>query len=248
MRELVRLVEEPRTCSYLPREKASLEYRILQDLQPGEYEDLLARGYRRFGRQIFRPACPRCEQCVSIRVLVDRFEPSRSQRRVVRRNRDVEAIREPAYVADAFVELYNRYHSFMAETRGWRHDRISRSDYFDSFVAGGQAFAWQWLFLRRGRLVGVALMDETPAATSLVYFFHEPSWRPDSPGVFSILTQLEYSKSRGKRYAYPGYWIEANRSMSYKSRFRPFETLAAHPVSDERPLWSEAANPIAVTA
>ena len=53
MQELLRVVEEPRQCPYLPLKKASLEYRLVLDLDAKTYADLLARGYRRFGHQLF---------------------------------------------------------------------------------------------------------------------------------------------------------------------------------------------------
>jgi len=243
MRELVRLVEEPRACSYLPAELAALEYRIVQDLESGEYEELLARGYRRFGRQLFRPQCPSCVQCVSVRVRADLFGLSANQRRVWRRNAHIRAVRERVFVTDEHVALYNRYHRFMAAHRGWRHERISRTEYFESFVAGGRDFAWQWLYYDAERLVGVALMDETLNAISLVYHFHDPCWRSASPGTFSILTQLEWARESGKTYAYPGYWIAADTSMAYKSRFRPFERLLRHPPDQEPPHWLLADDP-----
>ena len=154
MREFVRLIEEPRVCSYLPEQSASLEYRIVQGLSPEEYEDLLARGYRRFGRQLFRPQCVGCSQCVSIRVLVQEQELSSSQRRVLRRNSNIRAVQEPVYVTNRHVQIYNDYHAFMADQRGWRKDRINRADYYESFVAGGGGFASQWLFYDGAELVG----------------------------------------------------------------------------------------------
>jgi arginine-tRNA-protein transferase len=235
---LFRVVEEPRHCSYLPAETASLEYRVVTSMRPAEYEELLARGYRRFGYQLFRPQCPRCEQCVSLRILVQQFTPNRQQRRVLRRNAHIRAERRPVYVTDQHLALFDRYHSFMAEHRRWEYDPISRDAYLDSFVVGSNKFASQWLYFDRDRLVGVALMDETPGAISMVYYFHEPEWRPLSPGTFSILTQLLYAKQKNIRYAYPGYWIAANRSMRYKIRYRPHEILTRHPADEEQPQWT----------
>jgi len=237
MRELVRLVEEPRACSYLPEETAALEYRIVQELGAEEYERLLALGYRRFGAQLFRPECPACDQCVSIRVLAQEFEPSASFRRVLRKNAGIRAVRSRPSVSGAHLDLYHRYHAFMSETRDWRRDRISRAEYVESFVAGAGDFAWQWLYYDGDRLVGVALMDETASAISLVYFYYDPAWRAASPGTYSFLVQLGYAREAGKRYAYPGYWIEANPSMAYKSRFRPFERLVGRPPPGRSPRW-----------
>ena len=237
MREIVRLVEEPRPCSYLPAETAALEYRIVQELGSDEYEQLLARGYRRFGSQLFRPQCPECNQCVSIRVLVQSFEPSATFRRVLRKNEHIRVVRQRPSVTQAHLDLYHRYHRFMSEIREWRRDRISRAEYVESFVAGGGAFAWQWLYYDGDDLVGVALMDETERAISLVYFFYDPEWRRASPGTFSFLVQLQHAREAGKLHAYPGYWIPANTSMAYKSRFQPFERLVRHPAAGAEPVW-----------
>jgi arginine-tRNA-protein transferase len=237
MRELLRVVEEPRPCPYLPTEKASLEYRIVVDLDAAVYADLLRRGYRRFGYQLYRPACTECDQCVSLRVLVNEFALSPSQRRVLRLNRHIRAERRPAFVSDQHIELFNRYHRFMAMHRGWQRDAITSEAYVESFVAGGGSFSWQWLYYDGPRLVGVALMDEVEDAISLVYYFHDPAWRPLSPGTFSVLTQLAYAKERKLPYAYPGYWVAPNSSMSYKVHFRPHERLAWYPEDGQVPCW-----------
>lgn len=238
MRELIQLVEEPRVCSYLPEQSASLEYRIVQDMTAREYELLLERGYRRFGRQMFRPRCLNCSRCVSIRFLAADFTPSSGLRRVLKQNRHIQVRHEGVSVSPRHLEIYRRYHRFMAEHRGWSEDTISGADYYDSFVAGGAEYASQWLYFSGEELVGVALMDETPNSISLVYFFHDPAWRALSPGTFSILVQLNYARQRGKAYAYPGYWIAENRSMAYKERFRPFETLAGRPSDAESAQWT----------
>lgn len=237
MKELFHVVEDPRPCSYLPAEYASLEYRIVTGLQRDEYEELLARGYRRFGYQLFRPACSQCQQCVSLRVLVQDFSPSRSQRRVLRKNEHIRAVRQPVFVSEAHIDLFNRYHRFMARQRGWQRDLITRESYLESFVLGGGDFARQWTFHDGNRLVGVALMDETSESISLVYCFYDPAWRPSSPGTFAALTQLQYAQRKQLRYAYPGYCIAASASMSYKSRFVPYERLKRHPADGERPVW-----------
>ena len=76
MQEQFRFIEEPRVCSYLPAEVASLELRAIAAMSPAECGDLLARGYRRFGWQVFRPACRNCSKCLSVRIPVQQFNPS----------------------------------------------------------------------------------------------------------------------------------------------------------------------------
>ena len=237
MREIFRFVEQPRRCSYLPEETASLEVRCIAGMRPAEYTDLLARGYRRFGMQVFRPACRDCRKCQSVRILVQQFTPGAGERRILRKNQHIRAELSPLFATTDHVELYNLYHRFMNEHRGWPLHETTLESYRREFLSGASDSGRQWLYFEESKLVGVALMDEAPEAISLVYFFYHPGWRASSPGTFSILNQLLYAKASNLQYAYLGYWIESCRSMSYKGRFRPRQILTRYPENDEPPVW-----------
>jgi arginine-tRNA-protein transferase len=237
MQDLLHFVEEPRRCSYLPYEVASLEVRGISSMTGEEYADLLARGYRRFGWQVFRPACHACRKCISVRLLPLEFEPGGSERRVMRKNAGIRAELHPLFMTRQHIELYNTYHRYQHEHRGWPLQRTSPSAYGQEFLSGASQTGRQWLYFDADRLVGVSLMDEVPDAISLVYFFYDPEWRDRSPGIFSIVNQLLYAKSMGFRYAYLGYWIEECQSMQYKGRFRPREVLVEYPRAEAAPVW-----------
>jgi arginine-tRNA-protein transferase len=237
MREVFRFIEQPRSCSYLPRETASLEIRAIQDMTAAEYADLLARGYRRFGWQVFRPACARCAECRSIRVLASEFIPSASERRILRKNETIRAELYRPFAAPEIIALYNRYHRFMNGARGWPLQQSSTMSYEESFLSGAIHLGRQWLYFDNDRLVGVAMMDEAPGAISLVYCFYDPEWRDRSPGTFSVLNQLRYARDKALDYAYLGYWVEGCPSMSYKRRFRPHQMLAEYPPENVEPVW-----------
>jgi arginine-tRNA-protein transferase len=236
--ELFRLIEQPRRCSYLPVQSASLEVRAIKEVDPNEYADLLLRGWRRFGWQFFRPACPQCRECRSLRVLAEEFRPTAGQRRVLRKNENVRAELHPLFVVREIVELYNRYQLFMHQHRGWELQRASIASFHDMFLSGPIHLGRQWLYFNKDQLIGVAMMDEVPSqAISLVYFFHDPVWRPQSPGVFSVLTQIEYARSQAMPHAYLGYWIKDCGSMNYKNRFMPYEMLNEYVKEGESPQW-----------
>ncbi len=237
MRQILRVIEQPRQCSYLPYETASLELRVITALGGGEYADLLARGYRRFGWQVFRPACPACSKCRTVRIRVQQFEPDAGARRILRKNENIRAELHPLFVTPEHVDLLNLYNRFMHGHRGWARRESTIDSYQDEFLSGAATLGRQWLYFDRDRLVGVALMDEAPGAISLVYCFYDPGWRATSPGTYSILIQLLYAKQSNLDYAYPGYWIEECPSMSYKNRFGPFEELREHPADGRDPVW-----------
>src|SRR5205814_820379 len=79
-------------CHYLPDEQWRLEYVIVQSLTGEQYLSLIKKGWRRFGHMLFRPKCPACTACQPLRVLVDAFQPDRSQRRVQKSNADTQLI------------------------------------------------------------------------------------------------------------------------------------------------------------
>lgn len=237
MQQLIRFTEKPRTCSYLPSARASLEFRAITDMTADEYADLLARGYRRFGWQVFRPACPACRACRSLRVLTQQFTPSGSERRILRKNAGIRVELAPLTATPEIVDLYNTYHRFMETHRGWPQQSTALNAYRESFLSGAVQHGRQWRYFDHDRLVGIAVMDEVPGAVSLVYCFYHPDWRADSPGTFSILTQLEYARAQGYQYAYFGYWIEQCQSMQYKGRFRPHQILREYPRDGQAPVW-----------
>ena len=235
--ELLRIIEPQRECSYLPEETASLEYRILYGITDSQYEQLLARGWRRFGTHFFRPACPQCTKCRSLRVNVTDFEPGKSQRRCQRRNESIRIELDVPRVSQAHLDLYNAYHAAMREAKGWQDRNVDRSEYRQSFLEGDWPFAREVRYLRNQDLIGVGLIDVVSTATSSVYFYHAPNWRPDNPGTFSLLTELGLAKQWGKLHLYLGYWIPENRSMDYKAAFRPHQLLTSYEADEVSPRW-----------
>lgn len=238
--EHLRLVEPERRCSYLPDETASLEYRVVTGLSGEEYRELLRRGWRRHGMQVFRPACPHCVKCRSLRVDVERFAPSKSQRRCVRRNEGVSVVMQRPTVSEEHVRLYNAWHLDMASRRGWRPAVTDIEDYAQGFLAGRAEFAREMLYFREDQLIGVGLVDLLSDGLSSVYFFHDPQWRTLGPGVFSALQEIEYCRSTGRRWWYAGYWIAECPSMAYKADYVPHQILERYVGEDEEPVWRGA--------
>lgn len=236
--EHLRIVEPERSCSYLPRETAALEYRVVTGLSEPEFRELLRRGWRRHGAQVFRPACPSCTQCRSLRVDVNRFVLSKSHRRCLTRNADVAVVIQPPTVSEQHIRLYNAWHADMSVRRGWRPAETDADNYVRGFFSGRTSVAREMLYFRSDRLIGVGLVDLVGDGLSSVYFYHDPAWRDRGPGVFSALQEIEFCRATGRRWWYAGYWIEECPSMAYKAGYRPHEILERYVADDEEPVWS----------
>ncbi len=223
-RELARVVTEPRPCPYLKDREARTELRLLAGIGIDEYAGAIRAGFRRFGTVVFRPACETCRACTPIRVVVRRFRPSKSQRRVLRRNRDVRIDVGPPGSDDERIDLHRAFHRERSEHVGWKLEEIGENEYRRTFVENCYP-TLELSYRIGGRLAAVAYIDQGPDALNSIYCFHHPDHRRRSLGTFDILVQVDLAARLGLEYLYLGYYVAGCRSMEYKASFRPCEVL-----------------------
>ena len=215
----------PRTpahpCPYLPGRAARERAFVAERLDPDLYHELMERGFRRSGHVFYRPDCVGCRACVPLRVPVERFRPSRSQRRVLRRNADVEVVAQRPSLTPAKWALHRRYlrsqHGRTADDEGF--DELRASLYADVVDTV------ELLYRLGDRTIAVSLVDVSARSVSAVYHFFEPAESARSLGVFSVLHEIEWTRRRGIPHYHLGYWIEEARTMRYKANYRPHEVL-----------------------
>jgi arginine-tRNA-protein transferase len=226
MESLFRYVAPPSTCGYLRDRRWSLEYEMVAAISAEEYQERVSQGWRRFGGMLFRPQCPTCQACQSLRVDVRRFTPSRSQRRARRGNEGNVELRIglPA-VSRAKLDLYDRFHGFQSYDKGWPlHPAKDAASYRESFV-NNPRFTEEWCYLRDDRLIGVGYVDRLPAALSAIYFFYDPMERDHSLGTWNVLCVIDDALRNGLPHVYLGYYVAGCQSLSYKANFRPNQVL-----------------------
>ena len=232
-------VEGPRACDYLAARLAALEYRVMTGVSADELQAMLERGWRRLGPFYFRPACAGCLECVSLRIPVASFAPSRSQRRALRRVRRMLVEMARPRVDGPRLALYARWHAMREERRGWAPAALDAHDYWTQFAYPHPAV--RELSLHDGdRLVAVSLCDVTERAWSAVYSFYDPDLGRLSPGVANVMLCVELARQRGIPHVYLGYRVLGCASMRYKASFRPHELLVGRPGADEEPAWIAA--------
>jgi len=226
MESLFTFTADPGPCEYLPDRDWSLHYEVFGQLTAAEYGERLKAGWRRFGFSLFRPACPGCTMCRSLRVPVATFRPDRSQRRAAAANSgDVQLVVGAPSVSRAKLDLYDRFHRFQHDTKGWPgHAPQTAVDYIESFVENPFPTE-EWCYYLDGRLVGVGYVDVLPEGLSAIYFYHDPSQRSRSLGTYNVLSVIRGAAGRALPHVYLGYYVEGCRSLEYKARFRPNEVF-----------------------
>lgn len=211
----------PSPCPYLAGRDSRLVALRPNRLTPRLYELFLELNFRRLNDLVYRPQCDGCRECRQLRVDVDRFRPSRSQRRCLKRNAAVVAETAKPLPTEEKHALYSRYLST-------RHDgKMSGSwEEFLGFLHAAPAFTEEVLFRAGSRLVGVGIYDATPQALSAVYFYFDPELEWRSPGTLNVLWLVEEARRRALPWLYLGYYVAGSSRMAYKGGFRPHELLA----------------------
>lgn len=226
METLFQFVSEPSTCGYLPDRLWSLGYEMASEFTRREYQARLEAGWRRFGTMLFHPRCPTCTACQSLRVLVERFRPDRSQKRAFKANAGaVELVIGQPAVSRAKLDLYDRYHAFQARHKGWHEHAAKDADSYRSSFVDNPIPTEEWCYYIDGRLVGVGYVDVLPGGMSAIYFFYDPDLRERSLGTWNVLSLLVEARRRRLPHLYLGYFVADCPSLAYKARFVPNEVL-----------------------
>jgi len=240
---LVRLLQHriagPEPCPYLEGISSTTETMLMTGVSPAELDDLLVRGWRRFGPVYFRPVCATCDECVSVRVPVATFSPSPNLRRVLRRGSHLRIEVGEPLVDDERLELYRRWYTSREARRGWKPDLIGVESYAMQFCFP-HAAAREFSYWDGEELMGIGIADETPHALSAVYCYYDPDRSHLSIGTYNVLRAIEYARHRRLSYVYLGYRVEGCPSLEYKGRFRPQERLRGRVDAPHSPRWEPA--------
>ncbi|WP_033075582.1 arginyltransferase [Sphingopyxis sp. MWB1] len=223
-------VTSPAPCPYLPGKTERKVFTELGGQNAVELNDALGRiGFRRSQSVAYRPSCSDCTACVSVRVAARDFRPSQSQKRTIRRNRDLIATPCKPWATEEQYRLLRAYISARHPDGGMAD--MDEQDFADMVE---QTPVESYMIEYRepgvdgepGRLVGCCLTDRQGDGLSMIYSFfdaHHP--RREGLGTYIIADHIRRAASAELDYVYLGYWVEGSARMAYKARFRPLEKL-----------------------
>ncbi len=211
-------------CSYLPRQDAiTLFADPKAEVNQNLYSDLSEMGFRRSGNYLYRPHCRQCAACIPVRIPCNAFSPSRKQKRVIKKNADLNITAVDPVYSDEHYQLYQNY----IEQKHRDGDMYPPSpEQYASFLLSDWGNTVFFEF-RDGnnQLLAVSVCDILENGISAVYTFYDISQPKRSLGVMAVLWQIEEAKNRDLPSVYLGYWIKECQKMSYKTDYRPLEML-----------------------
>ena len=208
-------------CSYLNRADAqTLFFDPRKTITSDTYDKLTRMGFRRSGSHLYSPHCKDCKACVPTRIPVEKYNYTTSNKRVLKKNKDLKFIVEEAEFTTRFYDLYERYINLkhpdgdMFPPSSEQYKTFLLSPWANSFFISA--------YLDK-KLVSVAVTDKQHNSLSAIYTFYDPLEPKRSLGTMNILNQIHLCNEMGLDYLYLGYWIKTNKKMDYKINFKPIE-------------------------
>jgi arginine-tRNA-protein transferase len=191
-------------------------------VSPDQLDALLASGWRHFGTQFFRYNFALYQfdirRVIPLRIRLADFTFSRSQRRVLRRNQDLETVVRPIEITTNSEFLFHRHKQrFNHGVPDSIYDFLSREPAVVPTEANEVAV------FHGGRLVAASYFDIGAFSVSGIYAMFEPTLNSRSLGIFTLLKEIEFAIESGKRFYYLGYAYEGESFYDYKKRFRATE-------------------------
>ncbi len=224
----------PAPCPYLEDREERKVFTHLVGEKARQVNDMLTQGgFRRSQNIAYRPACEGCRACVSVRVIVDQFKPTRSFKRIMDANKNLAGEKLPPSPSSEQFSLFRKYlddrhiTGGMAQMTALDYAMMVEDSHVDTMLIEYRKRGPDTAITKRGEgpLIAATLTDVLANGLSMVYSFFDTDLQNKSLGTYMILDHIKLARKMGLPYVYLGYWVDGSRKMEYKTRFQPQEHL-----------------------
>ncbi len=234
-------VTAPQACPYLEGRMERKLFTALQGEHAQKLNDTLSKqGFRRSQNVLYRPSCAECSACISARIRVADFKPSRTQKRVLKRNAALRRNPTSPWATEDQYALFRRYLDARHSDGG-----MADMDIFE-FAAMIEETPIRSRVIEYSSpaaaddgtrpLTAVCLTDLLDDGLSMVYSFYDPDMTEASLGTYVVLDHIAIAREAGLPYVYLGYWVPGSRKMGYKAKFDALEIYKGG-------LWQDIGDP-----
>jgi arginine-tRNA-protein transferase len=229
------------------------QYIAMQSFKPDMFDLLCADGWTYWADLLFRRNYWewRGQPCrvILLRIDLRGFTFSKSQRKCLRRNADLQMVRRPIRVRAMHERLFRRH------AVRFKYNRpMSIYGFFSHFSNMMPCQGEQLeLFNKRRRMIACSFFHLGAQSVAGNYCIHDPLEAQRSLGTFTMLKEIELAMAEGYRYYYPGFVYDVPSEFDYKLNFNNLEyfdwwgnwyPLERLPVRDWRAIHGEGSDDI----
>ena len=213
-------------------------FTALQGEAAATLNDALSKqGFRRSQNVLYRPSCAECAACMSARIRVADFHPTRSQRRVLRRNATLKRRATSPWATEEQYELFRNYLDARHADGGMADmDMFEFAAMVEETPVRSRLIEYTDKSDPDAGPVAACLTDILDDGLSMVYSFFAPELQKRSPGSFLILDHVAIARELGLPYVYLGYWVPGSPKMGYKAKYAALEIFRDG-------VWSDIGDP-----
>ncbi|MCB1176546.1 MAG: hypothetical protein KDK36_03100 [Leptospiraceae bacterium] len=196
----------------------------IEKIKKDELDIILSKGFRHFGRYFFRYQFSTFEDNIAVvlplRINLKNFQFSKSQRKVLSKNKDLKFQFQPAIIDEEKEKLfYNHVRKFKENVPG------SIFTFLSEDPANIPCETYECNVFKEDKLIASSFLDIGERSTSSIYgmFLLEESKR--SLGIYTMLLEIQYSIENNMEFYYPGYAYNISSFYDYKKSFSSLEFL-----------------------
>ena len=192
----------------------------LAEAEPALMDVLWADGWRHFGSHFFRYSMSLAEggslqRIMPLRIDLAKFRLTKSQRRLLRCNADLTVRIAPAIVDEGREAMFQRHKMrFTSNIPETLRDFMPEADPSVTPCECREIQVWE-----QDSLIAVSYLDLGREAASSVYAIFEPEAAGRSPGIFTLLQEIEFARAARRCFLYLGYATIEPSHYDYKKRF-----------------------------
>lgn len=197
----------------------------MTQISPIQLDQMLEQGWRllgyRFVRHNFSSWGRRLCQTIPVRLRLSSFSLSKSQRQVLKRNKDLYIVEGPARFDAERERLFELHRQRFKEKQATTLASFVHRESPHILPTEGQELA---VYLD-GKLIACSFFHLGEKAVSATYCVFDPSYPKRSLGIFTMLLELLIAQDRGKEFYYHGYVHDVPSQFDYKLNFSGLEAM-----------------------
>lgn len=199
------------------------DYVPMQPLHPAVFDRFCEDGWTYWSDQLFRRnywdwrgyPC----RVIVLRIRLEGFEFSSSQRKCLRRNADLSVLRRPIHISPAHEMLFRRH-----AQRFSHHPPISIYGFFSVLSHVMPSFGIMFDVFKEGRLIASSFVHAGCTGLAANYSIYDSDDEQHrSLGTFTMLEEIRVAIESGRQYYYPGFVYDIPSEFDYKLNFNNLE-------------------------